>query len=199
MFPSRVMRWCTRALKIDTLKRITMTPNPSAMVVNVVGVRAEESRARAGLPEREIAPALNCIVWRPLINWSTQDVIDIHHRHSLPPNPLYYRGDAKRVGCWPCIMSRKSEIRAIAETDPTRIDAIRRLEQIVGDLAEQRKAAKGETLERRPTFFQGDAKNKMPTIDERVEWSKTSRGGRQLTIFREDEGEGCIQWGLCEH
>ena len=35
-------------------------------------------------------------------------------------------------------------------------------------------------------------------IDEVVAWSRTSRGGKQLKIIREDPGGGCYRWGMCE-
>lgn len=34
-------------------------------------------------------------------------------------------------------------------------------------------------------------------IDEVVAWSRTARGGRQLTLIDEPLG-GCARWGLCE-
>jgi 3'-phosphoadenosine 5'-phosphosulfate sulfotransferase (PAPS reductase)/FAD synthetase len=199
MFPSRLQRYCTRSLKIDALKAHLKT---HSYPVNCVGVRAAESKARSKLPERELSTSLGCMVWRPLLHWSKQDVIDIHHRHSLTPNPLYLKG-AERVGCWPCIYSRKSEIRLMSEEDPLRIDLIRDLEKDVQQLAAVRYAAKGETFESKghkpPTFFMGNPKWNMPPIDEVVKWSKTSRGGQQFSMFREDELEpGCMSWGLCD-
>ena len=43
-------------------------------------------------------------VWRP-DTLERGEVIEIHHRHGLRPNPLYLLG-ATRV-CWPCIFARK--------------------------------------------------------------------------------------------
>jgi 3'-phosphoadenosine 5'-phosphosulfate sulfotransferase (PAPS reductase)/FAD synthetase len=199
MFPSRLRRFCTQQLKIAALKKYIKTVD---MGVNCVGIRAAESAARAKMPERELSTSLDCMVWRPLINWSKQDVIDIHHRHNLLPNPLYLMG-AERVGCWPCIFSRKSEVRFIAETDPDRIDIIRDLEKDIETLASERYAAKGETFEslgyRSPAFFQGTPKMPMPDIDRVIEWSKTTHGGEQGAMFRDDELlPGCVSWGLCD-
>lgn len=92
----------------------------------------------------------------PLVKWSMDDVWNIHrkyldiedvitivdedpdleHKDSLiesmkrdgiPCNPLYYMG-ASRVGCFPCINSRKAEIRAMAKFRPERIDFLRKQE-----------------------------------------------------------------------
>jgi 3'-phosphoadenosine 5'-phosphosulfate sulfotransferase (PAPS reductase)/FAD synthetase len=196
MFPSRVKRWCTDYLKIKTLKKHL---NTFEYPVNTIGIRAEESVARSKLPEREISTSLDCMVWRPLLHWTKQDVIDIHHRHDLRPNPLYLQG-ADRVGCWPCIFSRKSEIRFIAETDPRRIDIIEQLEKEITELARiSFRKRKNEEMIFDKTFFEHKDGKAAPPIKEIVEWSKTSHGGKSTTLFREDELEpGCMSWGLCD-
>lgn len=135
MFPSRQTRFCTQELKIKPMQKFLAELD--ADCVNAVGIRHEESDARASMPEWEWMDTFDCDVWRPLIHWTLQDVIDIHKRHNLKPNPLYLLG-AERVGCWPCINSRKSELRLLAETDPERVTEIAELEAQVGILARQR-------------------------------------------------------------
>ena len=85
-------------------------------VLSCVGIRWDESAKRAAMDAYDVSifKGHEIEIWRPLLAWTNQDVIDIHHRHGLRPNPLYVAG-AERVGCWPCIYSRKSEIRMIAE------------------------------------------------------------------------------------
>jgi len=184
MFPSRKRRWCTDLLKIKALKYY-MKRERFELPVNTVGVRAEESTARSKLPERELSTSLDCMVWRPLIRWTKQDVINIHTRHQLRPCSLYLQG-ADRVGCWPCIFCRKSEIRFLAETDAARIDLLRDLEADVSKLCGSQRAF----------LRKGDG---VVGVDETVEWSKTSHGGKQFSMFREDEIEpGCMSWGLCD-
>ena len=199
MFPGRLQRWCTQYLKIEGLKKALKEYDAP---VNCVGVRAGESAARSKLPERELSTSLDCMVWRPILSWTKADVIAIHNRHGIAPNRLYLQG-AERVGCWPCIFSRKSEVRFIAETDPERIAIIRDLEEAVSILAARRLAKKGESFEAKglkpPTFFLGHRGKERNTIDRVVEWSRTKRGGRQMSMFREDEiVPGCLQWGLCD-
>lgn len=137
MFPSRRMRWCTEELKLFVAKRFIAELAAEAEVVNAVGIRRDESDARAAAQEWEFSPELKCDVWRPLIHWTLQDVIDIHKRHNLAPNPLYLWG-AERVGCWPCINAGKAEIRLVAELSPERIDEIEDLEREVTVLAHAR-------------------------------------------------------------
>lgn len=199
MFPSRRIRFCTQELKVFPLAKYVKSIDTET--VNAVGVRAAESQARSALEEWEWSDTFDCDVWRPIIAWSEQDVIDIHKRHGLAPNPLYLRG-ASRVGCFPCIHASKKEIGLIADLDPARIDEIRALEAEVQDGARARYAAKGETFESKgyspPTFFQSPmGARRMWSIDEAVTWSRTSRGGRQLEMFR-DPHDGCVRWGMCE-
>jgi len=196
MFPARVRRWCTRSLKIDAFKEVL---SEYEFPVSCVGIRAKESEARSQLPERELSTTLDCMVWRPIIDWSKDDVIAIHQRHGIAPNPLYLRG-ADRVGCWPCIFSKKSEVRFMADQDPDRIDLIRDLEVVVTDLHYERIKKKGKEVDPSwmATWFASRAGQKN-TIDKVVEWSKTRRGGTQMTMFREDEiVPGCVEWGLCD-
>lgn len=206
MFPSRIRRFCTEYLKVKPI--LLFLETIGGQVVNAVGIRSEESMARSKLPEWEFNESMDLWVWRPLINWAVEDVVAIHKRHGVPPNPLYVMG-AERVGCWPCIFARKAEIKLVAEKDPTRIDTIRRMEQRVTEEARKRYEAKGETFESlgytEPTFFHphSNKKNtkihqKMTPIDEVVEWAKTSYGGRQYELFHDAQDTGCVRWGLCE-
>lgn len=204
MFPSRVRRFCTTELKVKPLSAYVKSLDVGA--VNAVGVRAEESEARARLAEWEWSDAFDCDVWRPILRWSEAEVIAIHKRHGLAPNPLYLRGSS-RVGCWPCIHARKAELRALAETDSARVAEIRSLESEVQAAAAKRYAARGETFEtlgyEPPTFFQGPRTGQWP-IDKVVAWARSvpetaaeGRGGRQLEMFTSPD-DGCVRWGMCE-
>jgi 3'-phosphoadenosine 5'-phosphosulfate sulfotransferase (PAPS reductase)/FAD synthetase len=206
MFPSRIRRFCTQELKLRPMSRYVKGLEDEP--VNAVGVRAAESAARAKLPEWEWWKEADCEQWRPLLSWSDQDVVDIHKRHSVPPNPLYLRG-AHRVGCWPCIYARKSEIRNIADTDPARIAVIARLEEIVTQLARDKFDEAG-TLPKYEVsgWFMGPTRHRSETsaravtpwpIARVVEWAKTKRGGRQVELFAPPAREwGCMRWGVCD-
>ena len=198
MFPSRMRRFCTTELKVKPIiKYLSDLLDQGIDVCNAVGIRAGESEARSKLKEWEWNDGFDAETWRPLIGWSEQDVIDMILKHGVKPNPLYLRG-ASRVGCWPCIFSRKSELRFIADQDPGRINAIEELERKVAVAARIRAQAKGVTLERDPTFFQSrSGTGACIPIREMVEWSRTTRGGKQFDMFYE-QPEGCVRWGLCE-
>lgn len=194
-FPGRLRRWCTEELKTKPLALYLLALDSP---INAVGIRGAESSARAAMPRWEYWKAGDCDVWRPLKAWTEQDVIDIHAAHGLLPNPLYLKG-ARRVGCWPCIFSRKSEIRQVAELTPERIDEIRDLEAKVKEIAMARHEAAGtEPILGWPAMFVDKGRRQIPVpIDKAVEWSRTARGGKQLLLL-ETEPPGCVRWGLCE-
>ena len=197
MFPSRLRRFCTQELKAAPIRRYLSEHEAD---VNVVGIRASESASRARMAEWEWSKDFDCNVWRPLLGWSEDDVIAIHKRHGVRPNPLYLMG-ASRVGCWPCIFARKAEVKLVVDTDPARIALIAELEAEVEQGARERAEAKGEEHTAR-TFFHsrghGQADNGAMAIGVVAEWAKTDRGGRQLPLFEDAPDDGCVRWGLCE-
>jgi 3'-phosphoadenosine 5'-phosphosulfate sulfotransferase (PAPS reductase)/FAD synthetase len=189
MFPSRTRRFCTQELKVRPMQRyLNARMEAGEDVVNAVGIRREESAARSSALEWEHSDGFDCEVWRPLVSWTFEDVVAIHQRHSLKPNPLYLMG-ASRVGCWPCICARKGEIKLVADTDPGRIDEIRRLEDELTGWAKAPRA-----------WFQAPLGRKgVWPIDEVVRWSRTAQGGRQFELFEASPADsGCMRWGLCD-
>lgn len=202
-FPSARARFCTTELKMKpTRDYVYRLLDEGHEVLLHTGLRAGESADRAALPEREWDSWYALPVYRPMLSWSLDDVWAIHARYGVPRNPLYDLG-MKRVGCAPCIMSQKREIRRIADLWPERIAMIRQAEQ----------EAHGSNLI--ATFF---ARDKVPecqrsfpietaagelmnvaTIDDVVRWSRTDRGGRQGILDFADEPMGCAHAsGLCE-
>lgn len=204
MFPSRLRRWCTDLNKVQPFAAyIHAALQRGEDPLIVVGIRASESIARALMPEWEDQDAYDAECWRPILTWTLQDVIDIHQRHGLVPNPLYLKG-AKRVGCWPCIYAGKDEIKLVAEVDPGRIDEIRALEASVTIAAEDIVRRRGEDLKQPRTFFAARSPDGTAwPIDRVVKWSRALRGGkhedRRLGLL-ESAGinDGCMRWGLCE-
>lgn len=210
MFPGRLIRFCTQELKVRPMIRyLRGLMDEGHDVINTVGIRAAESAARAQLSEWEWSDGFDCEVWRPLLHWAEQDVIDIHRRHGLRPNPLYLLG-AARVGCWPCIYARKSEIRLIAETDPARIVRLRVLEDEAGAVAQKRAERDGRQLRNSPTWFQNPTSRPGPDgkrdgscwpIERVVEWSRSALRGKSQDrdeFLFSAQVDGCMRWGLCE-
>ena len=206
-FPARMQRWCTRELKLEPLRRYhdEIEAREGIDTACVMGVRAQESKAREKMAIWEDEPegdrSWGGWLWRPILRWSVEDVLAIHHRHGVKVNPLYQHGH-DRVGCYPCIFARKEEIRLIADRSPGRIDEIRQLESDIERVrAERNVETPGRYSHAVGTFFQGrgeDGRNGMMNIDRVVEWSRTSRGGRQLSLLAPVPTGGCMRWGMCE-
>lgn len=217
-FPARMQRWCTQELKIMPLRAYhdEHEDRTGRETVCAMGVRAEESASRSKMAVFDDEPARDSegergwggYVWRPILDWTVADVIEIHRRHGVPMNPLYHAG-FDRVGCYPCIFSRKEEIRLLAMRSPERIDEIDGMERAVTDdralrNAEHRAAGNDEDRYKHPqgTFFQGragvGASDGYVKIRDVVSWAMTDKGGRQFPILQDPPRGGCMRWGLCE-
>lgn len=70
-------------------------------------------------------------VVRPIFSWEAEEVFAYIKSQGLQPNPLYKLGFS-RVGCFPCIMCRHSEIKQLIKHFPERIEVIRKLENELG-------------------------------------------------------------------
>lgn len=205
-FPARTQRWCTRMLKVEPLREYHDALGVET--ISVVGLRAEESDARARLPEFEFDDRWGGYVWRPLIRWTVADVLAIHHRHGVPVNPLYRRGHS-RVGCWPCIYASKEQIRLWAQDDPASVAEVAALERECEALRAARNAeTPGRYAHDIASFFQSREQKTDPAtgrrvflpvhVDEVVRWSQTTHGGKQLALIREAADSGCFRWGMCD-
>lgn len=240
-FPGQGTRWCTQALKTVPAARYLAGLDDD--VQNAVGIRAEESRARAGYAEREPMPRVevNPVVrlpgegrwidldhveqWRPILQWTVEDVVAIHRRHGLPMNPLYRLG-ASRVGCWPCIFANKDDLRVLADHGGARLEVLRRLELLVSEKAQVRKearVARGEAdrkvmpplcwfMVRDPLMREkwkaeqggiesDETMHLCVPVDQVLAWARTRRGGLQMDLEAfgaPDRDWACSRWGYCE-
>lgn len=137
-------------------------------------------------------------IFYPLLHWSAADVWRAHKEAQIDPNPLY-RAGMNRVGCMPCIHSKKLELRQIARLFPEHIDKIEEWENTVALITRKLKPS--------ATFFH--AKTADPRADKdiiatdthgirnAVEWAKTGRGGTSYDLFA-ISGPGCNADGYCE-
>ena len=172
-FPSTKARFCTQELKIEPIKEyLAEIVNEGNDVMSWSGERAEESLARAKKPVKEVLLKTDkgtAYTYRPLLRWKEQDCFNKLKQFGIEPNPLYKEG-FNRVGCFPCMMCRKSEIKLISELHPEVFEQLERWEQKVAAASKHQAAS----------FFawEGDRQ----TIWDHVEWSKTSRGGKQYQL-----------------
>ncbi len=205
-FPGRMQRFCTRELKIEPLRAFhdQVEEETGKETISAMGVRAAESERRSTMPEwedegpRYTRDRWGGWVWRPLIAWSVQDVLEIHRRHAVPVNPLYQLGH-DRVGCYPCIYSNKEEVKLISIRTPDRIDKIRALEAEMTALRQVRNEVTPGRYKHvdDATFFQTQRQG-FSGIDKVVEWARTDYGGKQFNLFAEPPKGGCMKWGACD-
>lgn len=192
-------RWCTELLKLKPIAQyLRNLEEAEGETVSIVGIRAAESAARKKMPlwGDEAGGVLDCFVWRPILTWTIEDVLAIHHKHGLELNPLYHAG-FDRVGCFPCIMSTKQDIRLVAEHDPSRIDRIERMETEWKEERIKRNQEKpGRYKREEATFFY--SRSGHTTIRTVEKWSKTKHGGKKLHLIQPPPSGGCFRWGLCE-
>ena len=189
-FPNPRVSWCTDKLKIRPLRRYfeNVAKETDCDTVSVVGIRGEESARRAEMPEFQFDDRWGGYVWRPIMGWLIADVLAAHHRHGVDVHPLYRLG-FDRVGCAPCKNSTKSQIELFATLAPERIALLRELEAYVAESRGPDSSA--------PTTMFSDMGKPMP-IDTAVAWSRTSHGGVQLKLLRQEPDSGCFRWGLCD-
>lgn len=197
-FPSARARFCTEQLKLLPMIRQVLFPaQRQGSVVVWQGIRKQESRARAALPQVDRYDS-GAVIWRPIFNWTHEKVFDFHKWMNVSPNPLYMSGMG-RVGCMPCIMCQKSEILTIAQRFPEHIDRLEEWEKIVSAVSKRNASS----------FFSSDTAPFPSGYDPKVQgyygirdivkWSKTSRGGVQYDLFASGDPQMCSsKYGLCE-
>ncbi|NEI60935.1 phosphoadenosine phosphosulfate reductase family protein [Rhizobium leguminosarum] len=120
------MRFCTSELKTHVIRAALKRRYGGRLVVNVTGVRREESAARSksSVADREAAhPIIN---WRPIVDWTVQDVFSAIDTSGLAPHPAYRDFGMSRVSCRFCIMSNIADLTA-ATIQPESHDLFRRM------------------------------------------------------------------------
>ncbi len=191
------------------------------------------SNNRGEIPQFGWDDHFACDVYHPVLDWLIGDVWNIHKRyldiddvlgliatdpklsefnknhlrrvmsaHGIPRNPLYDM-NATRVGCFPCINSRKAEIRAMAQYRPERIKFIAEKEGNFrnGNMYSTMFARNTVPEQHRSKEIVTKSREvmKVATIHDVVLWSKTAYGGKQFEMdFLESTPLGCDIGGMCE-
>lgn len=237
-FPSRKAQFCTQWLKIiPTREHILNLLRAGYEVLALNGVRAAEDRAdnnRGQVPQFNFDAGFGCDVFRPILDWSLEDVWEIHRRHlnlddvialidsdpkfsdrnksllierlrehRIPRNPIYDMG-ASRVGCFPCINSRKAEVRAIAKFRPEKIDFIEGQEEaftsnpnMISTFFTHKTVP--ERFRTIPITTTDGEKMMVAGIRDVVKWSKTKWGARQFEMDLDlMPKSACDIGGFCE-
>jgi 3'-phosphoadenosine 5'-phosphosulfate sulfotransferase (PAPS reductase)/FAD synthetase len=203
--PSARAQFCTEHLKLAPIRDWLNTFRSHREVEMYVGIRAGESVRRSKMPEEEESDFFDCVIKRPLLRWSEDDVFSFLEKIGVEANPLYANGWA-RVGCYPCIHSRKEELSNMPNWA---WEKLAEWEKLAGrtwfsfgaiPLTQEQQL---KLLEARGDLKALESlKNEFsPRVGDVREWAKTSRGGRQFGLFTEDakDAPSCMStWGVCE-
>ena len=195
-FPGNVTsRFCTTELKTLPLTAFALSlVQEGYFIESWQGIRKDESKKRSTYTEREIVhPGIE--IYRPVLDWTAKDVFAFAKSRGIKPNPLYKMGQT-RVGCMPCINTRKDALRHIALRFPEVIDRIEEWEKMVGDSSKRDSS----------TFFCAETENEIAyqegNILKKVEWAVGKCPSLFLDFYEkelEKEMEGCSSsFGLCE-
>lgn len=199
-FPSRKAQFCTEELKTAMAVHFQLgLVEQGYKVISWQGVRRNESenRKNAKLFERVGG---GIWIFRPIVEWTAPMVFDFARSRGTKHNPLYTQGMG-RVGCMPCINCQKEELRQVSVRFPWHIDRLADWEWIVGQCSKRgfstffsdASAALAKVKDRRVIYAELN-------IRTRVEWSNTTRGGKQRDLLAGlDDGAGCSSsYGLCD-
>jgi 3'-phosphoadenosine 5'-phosphosulfate sulfotransferase (PAPS reductase)/FAD synthetase len=200
-FPSRKRQFCTEYLKTKPLVEYQLARVDDGYAVwSWQGVRIDESESRRNRLQGTGACVKgfdvvggDLFINRPILRWKVKDVFEAHAIAGIEPNPLYRQG-MSRVGCMPCINCSKDELAEIARRFPQHIERIAEWERLVSLVCRE-----GSPV----SFFHLGTKNhsgNASTVMDVVEWSKTTRGGRQYDLLEPTyDAEACSSaYGLCE-
>ncbi len=200
MVPSVHSRFCTQELKIFPLHEYYESLDDEVTVY--VGIRRDESFARGRMKNSTwVDDGGGYRMEYPLFDWTSRQCFDLMKKHGVNPNPLYLLG-ARRVGCYPCIMTSHGEMKAYLKADPIGLK-----DRLMG--LESRLNTAGEPLR---TFFRSNyiperfrsqsvltKKGKtvaIPTVQDVLTYLESQTDEAQLSLF---DVPACLSvYNLCE-
>lgn len=159
-FPDTRRRMCTVYLKIQPFIDYVLSLDDDLLIIQ--GIRAEESVSRAkmscsgdyfdiyknGGTTKSLYQKNKVLDWcanhtatvdRPFFKVLADDIVSYIISHGQDVNTLYRRG-CSRVGCYPCIMARKSELQILAK-EPEYVERLLNLEMTVNELRGSKKGS----------------------------------------------------------
>lgn len=111
------MRFCTSELKVDVITSALRKRFPDQNIVNVAGIRRQESSARARMPVSKAQAKLQRkgragFTWNAIIDWDIDQVFATIAESGLALHEAYTKYGASRVSCVACIMSSEADLKA---------------------------------------------------------------------------------------
>jgi len=116
---SASQRFCTSELKSQIIARAIRTRHPAGPVVSAVGIRREESAARARMPVAKRDERLNRargigLTWNALIHWQRAEVLDYIRSRGDVLHEAYRIYGSSRVSCAFCVLASLADLQAAA-------------------------------------------------------------------------------------
>lgn len=113
------LRFCTSELKAAVITRSLRRRFPTQDIVNVTGIRREESQSRARMPVSKALPALARrkaagVTWNAIIEWPLGAVLQEIANGGQRLHDAYTVYGTSRVSCVFCIMSSAADLDAAA-------------------------------------------------------------------------------------
>lgn len=113
------MRFCTSELKNAVISSALRKRFPTHDILNVTGIRRQESTNRSRMPVSAPQPKLARkgyagVTWNPIIEWPVEDVLETINSAGLDLHEAYATYGSSRVSCVACIMSSISDLNAAA-------------------------------------------------------------------------------------
>lgn len=147
MFPSPSQRQCTSDLKRGPIEKVVRHLVKARMdrdergayiVVNCMGMRAEESSSRAKLvafkfSEGNSKAGREWYDWLPIHDWLVGEVFAEIKAAGQEPHPVYAKG-MSRFSCCFCIMASQHDLRTAAQLNPSLYREYVLLEREIGQV-----------------------------------------------------------------
>lgn len=119
------MRFCTSELKTAVITSALRKRFPGQDILNVTGIRRQESANRAAMPVAAQMTALTRrdaigYSWNSIIEWPIEDVLQEIADAGLVLHEAYTKYGVSRVSCAFCIMSAANDLAMAAACDDNR-------------------------------------------------------------------------------
>ena len=140
-WPDPARRWCTSDFKTGPIERelrryLKANPRFGGRIVSAMGMRAEESPARARKPpwrlsERNSRAGRIWFDWLPIFDLTETQVFNVIRNAGQSPHPAYPMG-MSRLSCVFCIMASRADLRTAARLQPALYAHYADLERRIG-------------------------------------------------------------------
>ena len=158
------VRWCSAYSKI-AIADAAINNQPrfkGKRTLVLTGERREESSSRAKYlefePHRTHCKSRHVDHWRPVIDWSAEEVFAIAQRWSLRCHPCYYLGFS-RASCQMCIFASDDQLATVYKIAPHKVERIAEYESQFSEYWQQQGKA-GYTIHRALPVMERVAKGK---------------------------------------